>query len=150
MRERSPHQLLAELSKHKRDKEVDALQQLTNYRVKLTQIIKQSSLQLKVLQGQRDIRVDRGTGAAELLMLEQSIFEHQQHIASVSCELTTLDVAIKQQKLKWAKEHKKMKAHEKLQQQLQHQLKMKHHQKNQRVLDDQFSSKMLQQQSVTL
>ncbi len=148
MKERSPHQLLAKLSQHKRDKEAATLEQLTHYQAKLIQIIKQSSLQLKVLQGQRDIQIDRGTEAVELLMLEQSISEHQQHISSVSCELTTLDVAIKQQKIKWTKEHKKMKAHEKLQEQLQHQWELKRNQKNQRALDDQFSSKMLQQQRV--
>ncbi|MDX8380782.1 MAG: hypothetical protein R8M14_01565, partial [Ghiorsea sp.] len=87
MNKPSPHQLLANIAEHKRDKEADALQQLTTYRAKLVSIIEQSQNQVTILLTQRDIKVAQGVEALELLLLEESVFEHQQYILDVNSEL---------------------------------------------------------------
>lgn len=150
MSQQTSHQLLSHIAEHRRDKEGKALQQLTTYRATLSQAVKQSSMQLAVLREQRDNKVARGAQASELILLEQSLFEHQQHIHEVTCELAMLDEAIQQQKQKWAQAHKKLKAHEKLHQQLQRKAKHMLNQKHQAIQDDQFSAHMMRKQRVSI
>ncbi|MDX8387004.1 MAG: hypothetical protein R8M46_00525 [Ghiorsea sp.] len=138
----SPHQLLSQVSEHKRDAEGDILQQLTTYRVRLVKIIKTSETECTMLRKQREIKMDQGTDATELMMLEQSLNEHVQQIHEVSCEIETLDVAITQQRKKWAEQHKKHKAHEKMHHEITTKEKRTANQKLQKSLDDQFSSKV--------
>jgi flagellar biosynthesis chaperone FliJ len=144
------HQLLSDIAKQRRDKESKALHQLTTYRATLDKMIQQSSTQLSVLQKQRDIKVSRGAQAAELILLEQSLCEHQQHIHEVTCELAALDMAIKQQKKKWVEAHKTLKSHEKLHQQLQRKAKHLLNQKQQMIQDDQFSASLLHKKRVSI
>jgi len=143
------HQLLSDIAEQRRDKESKVLQQLTTYRATLDQVIQQSFTQLSVLKKQRDIKVARGAQAVELMLIEQSVLEHQQHIHEVTCELETLDMAIKQQKRKWVNAHKKFKSHEKLHQQLQRKAKHLLNQKEQMIQDDQFSANMMYKRRVS-
>ncbi len=143
------HQLLSHIAEHKRDKEGKALQHLTTYRATLLQVVQQSSMQLAILQEQREHKIAQGAQASELMLLEQSLLEHQQHIHEVTCELATLDKAIQQQKKKWAEAHKKLKAHEKLHQQLQRKAKCLLNQKHQAAQDDQFSAYRIRKQRVS-
>jgi len=146
----SPHQLLAHMAEHKRDKEADALQQLTTYRAKLVSIIEQSKNKLATLLAQRDLKVTQGVDAMELILLEESVFEHQQHILEVNGELLILDEAIAQQKKKWGAAHKLFKAHEKLDQQAQRKSELLFNQKTQRTQDDQFVASMMRKRRATI
>jgi len=150
MNKPSPHQLLANIAEHKRDKEADALQQLTTYRAKLVSIIEQSQNQVTTLLGQRDIKVAQGVEALELLLLEESVFEHQQHILDVNSELMVLDEAISQQKKKWRAAHKLFKAHEKLDQQAKRKSELLVNQKTQRTQDDQFVASMMRKRRASI
>jgi len=136
----SPHKLLSQVFKHKRDAESDILQQLTTYQETLSNILKQTQVQFSVLQNQRELKMNNGAQATELMMIEQSLSEHQQHINEVGCELNTLELAIKQQKKKWIDQHKKCKAHEKMQQQVEYKEKFSLDQKRQANLDETYSS----------
>ncbi len=144
------HQMLSHLAEYKRDKEAIALKELTNYRIKLEHIIQQSSVQLTVLQQQRDMKISGGAKAAEIMLLEQSLYEHQLHISDVSCEIVALDLAIKQQKEKWINQHKKLKVHERLHQDQQRKINLTLQQKKQFAQDEQFASSMVQQRRAML
>ena len=143
------HHMLANLAEHQRDKEALALQELTNYREKLRKIIQQSSIQIKILQQQRDKKIERGAQAFELMLLEESLSEHQLHISDVSCEMMALDIAIKQQKKKWSNQHKKLKVHEKLHQQHQRKMEAVLRQKTQVSQDEQYTTRLMQKQKVS-
>jgi len=143
----SPHQTLANISEHRRDVEGVALKELTAYRSTLMNNMKQSSLQLNILREQREKRITQGSRVDKLLMLEQSLNEHQIHIQDITCELAALDIAIRQQKKKWSDAHKKHKSHEKLHDKLQKKAERMMGQKLQMMQDDQFSAKMVKQQA---
>lgn len=149
MKNKSPHQLLSHISEHRRDVEAEALKELSTYRSTLTNIIEQSSAQLVVLKQQRDFKTEHGAQAMELLMLEQSLGEHQQHIYEVSCEIAALDLAIVEQKKKWATEHKKYKSHEKLYEQFKQKAEKNMHHKTQMMQDDNFAAAMVRKRQVS-
>lgn len=142
MMTRSPHQLLSQVSEHKRDKESDILKQLTGYRVELEAKMDDAIQMRATLEAQRVTNMQQGTQATELLMLEQATQEQRLCIYEVSCEIAALDKAIEEQRKKWAEQHKKCKAHETMAQKHAHTAQRKQEQTQQSVLDDQYSAKM--------
>ncbi|WP_038251004.1 flagellar export protein FliJ [Ghiorsea bivora] len=139
---RSPHQLLSQVSEHKRDKESDILKQLTDYHVELEAKMNDAIQMRATLEAQRVTNMEHGTQATELLMLEQATQEQRLRIYEVSCEIAALDKAIEEQRKKWAEQHKKCKAHETMAQKHAHTAQRKQEQTQQNVLDDQYSAKM--------
>ena len=138
----SPHQLLSQVSEHKRDKESDILKQLTDYHVELEAKMNDSIQMRARLEAQRVAYMEHGTQATELLMLEQATQEQRLRIYEISCEIAALDKAIEEQRKKWAEQHKKCKAHETMAQKHAHTAQRKQEQTQQHVLDDQYSAKM--------
>jgi len=138
----SAHKLLARVSEHKRDVEGDVLKQLTTYKATLQMNMAQSKAACEELQTQKESQLKNGAHAFELLMLEQSMSEHIRTINDLTCEVAALDLAIKQQKKKWADQHKKHKAHEKMHDQFESKEKRMTEHKIQATMDDQFSAQM--------
>ncbi len=149
MKNKSPHQLLAHISEHRRDVEAETLKQLTDYKNTLVNIIKQSTAQLVMLKQQRDFKTEHGAQAMELLMLEQCLVEHQQQIHEVNCEIAALDIAIAEQKKKWTTAHKKYKSHEKLDEQFKLKAEKQKDQKIQMIQDDNFAAAMVNKRQVS-
>lgn len=139
---RSPHQLLSQVSEHKRDKESEVLQQLTDYRVELETKMNHAIQMRASLEAKRVTNMEHGAQATELLMLEQATQEQRLRIYEVSCEIAALNKAIEAQRKKWAEHHKKCKAHETMAQKHASLSQRKQEQTQQRNLDDQFSAKM--------
>jgi len=142
MMTRSPHQLLSQVSEHKRDKESDILKQLTDYRIELNAKMNHAIQKRATLEAQRVSNMEHGAQATELLMLEQATQEQRLRIYEVSCEIAALDKAIEEQRKKWTEQHKKCKAHETMAQKHAHTIQRKQEQTQQNVLDDQYSAKM--------
>jgi len=139
---RSPHQLLTQVSEHKRDKESDILKQLTDYRIELKTKMNDAIQMRATLEAQRVSNMEHGTQATELLMLEQATQEQRLRIYEVSCEIAALDKAIEEQRKKWAEQHKKCKAHETMAEKYAHTIQRKQEETQQNVLDDQYAAKM--------
>ena len=138
----SPHQLLSQVSEHKRDKESEVLKQLTGYRIELETKMNHAIQMRASLEAKRVTNMQQGTQATELLMLEQATQEQRLRIYEVSCEIAALDKAIEEQRKKWAEQHKKCKAHETMAEKSASIAQRKQEQTLQKNLDDQFSAKM--------
>ncbi len=144
----SSHLLLSQVSESKRDVEAEALSQLTEYRTKLVRMFEQAGLQKEQLIKERELQMRDGAQATELMMLEQSMLEYQQQVDDIQRDILALDLAISQQRKKWAKQHKKHKTHEGMHHKLQKKAKQAAEQKHQKDMDDQFSSRLFAKNKV--
>lgn len=144
------HKLMSSLTEQQSDAAADTLKKLTDYRGKLTHIIRQSQAQHQALLAQRDQHVEVGAEAMALMMIEQSLMEHQQHMQEVGEELALLDVAIQEQRQKWAVIYQKHQAHEKMGNNIEKQERRVMERKKQKVADGQFSARMVMQRGEKL
>ncbi len=139
----SAHYLLANMAEHKRNDEGDILIQLTEYRKTLAAAVLKLLHNNKALQQQSVIKMEAGTQAMELAMLNQSIQEQQQRIVETRFEMGELDKAIAQQREKWLNQHKKHVAHEAMHHQAAQQAKKAFEIKQQTYMDNQFVATMV-------
>lgn len=137
----SPHEVLAKLAGHERNKAEEALAAMAGRRQELKARCEEVSVYLTQLEQQREQILKGGTQASMLLMMESAMEEQHERIEKIEAALQRIHEQEQQLIQGWIESNQKNKIHEKMQNTSDKKEQRLQDRKSQQQLDDIFASR---------
>ena len=137
----SPHEVLAKLAGHKRNKAEEALAAMAARRQELQARSEEVTGYLTQLEQQREQVLKGGTQASMLLMMESAMAEQHERIEKIESALVRIHEQEQQLIQEWIASNQKNKIHEKMQSASDRKEQRLQDRKAQQQLDDIYASR---------
>lgn len=137
----SPHEVLAKLAGHERNKAEEALAAMVAKRQELQARCEEIAVYLTQLEQQREQVLKGGTQASMLLMMESAMDEQHERIEKIKSALLRIHEQEQQLIQEWIASNQKNRVHEKMQSVSDKKERRLQDRKTQQQLDDIFASR---------
>ena len=144
----SPHEVLAKLAGHERDRAEEALSAMAAKRLDLQSRGDEVKAYLQQLQQQREQVLKGGTQASMLMMMETAMDEQQERIENISAALQRIEEQEQLLIQGWVAANQKNKIHEKMQDASDRKEKRIQDRRDQQGMDDMCAARNRQEMGV--